>query len=270
MKISVVVPSLGGDLRRIIDSVNRGSMIPSEIIVCLPNNSHTVESVDHCDNLKVIYAGRYGQVYQRAVGFKAAKGDYVLQLDDDILLDKGCLERLLCALEQLPEKTSVSPCLFNVNGLPMYQQKKTGILSIYYRLINGKLGYQPGAITQAGTNFGVNPAETKEDLIQVDWLPGGCVLHRKENLILIDYYPNKGKAYCEDLIHSYLLRQSGIALFVDTRAKCTTPLNPRLSLMKDLVPDIKARHYFVKLANLSIVRMWIHYVVYVVRFLKFK
>lgn len=268
--ISVVIPSLGGDLCPMLDTLYLSKVQPDEVIICLPNDSHTIENINYYENLKVVYAERYGQVYQRAVGFKVAKGDYVLQLDDDILLDKDCLGRLLGTLEQLPTKSSVSPCLFNVDGSPMYQQKKNGVLSIYYRLINGKLGYQPGGITQAGTNFGVNPSETTEDLLQVDWQPGGCVLHRKENLILSDYYPNKGKAYCEDLIHSYLLRQSGVTLFVVTQAKCTTPLNPRLSLMKELVPDFKARRYFVKLANLSMVRMWVHYLVYVVRSLKFK
>jgi len=34
--------------------------------------------------------------------------------------------------------------------------------------------------------------------------------------------------------------------------------------------DYSARRYFVKLANLSIVRMWLYYVVYVVISLKLK
>jgi len=94
------------------------------------------------------------------------------------------------------------------------------------------------------------------------------VLHRKENLILYDYFPNKGKAYCEDLIHSFLLRESGVTLFVATDAKSTTPLNPKLSFIKELMADYRARRYFVKLANLSIVRMWLHYAVYLARSLK--
>jgi len=267
--ISVVIPSLGGDLCQMLDTLYLSGIQPNEVIICLPNDSHTFENIDHYENLKVVYAERYGQVYQRAVGFKASKGDYVLQLDDDILLDKDCLGRLLTTLEQLPKKSSVSPCLFDIDGSPMYREKKSGVLSIYYWLINGNLGYKPGGISQAGTNFGVNPTETTEELIQVDWQPGGCVLHRKENLVLIDYYPNKGKAYCEDLIHSFLLRKSGVSLFTDINAKCYTPLNPRLSL-HGLSADYSARRYFVKLANLSIVRMWLHYVVYVIRSLKLK
>jgi glycosyltransferase involved in cell wall biosynthesis len=65
-------------------------------------------------------------VYQRIVGFKHAKGDYVLQLDDDILLNNRCLERLVISLEELPEHSAVSPCLFNINGESLYE-------SIYLR-----------------------------------------------------------------------------------------------------------------------------------------
>jgi len=266
--LSVVVPSLGGDLCDTLDSVNAGSIYPDEIIICLPNDTHSVKDALKYKNLVVVYAEQYGQVYQRIVGFKYAKGDCVLQLDDDILLDRGCLEQLIASLKKLPESSTVSPCLFNINGKPLYESKKDGLLSIYYRLINGKTGHKSGGITLSGTNFGVNPSEVARKLIEVDWQPGGCVLHRKENLILSDYYPSKGKAYCEDLIHSHLLRHSGVKLFVDTHAKCTTPLNPTLSIGKEIVPDFKARLYFVKLANLSIARMLIHYMVYVVRSLK--
>ena len=41
--ISVVIPSLGGDLCNTLDSVNAGSICPDEIIVCLPNDTHYVK-----------------------------------------------------------------------------------------------------------------------------------------------------------------------------------------------------------------------------------
>jgi glycosyltransferase involved in cell wall biosynthesis len=263
--ISAVIPSLGGNLCDALDSVNAGSICPDEIIVCLPNESHFVQDALKYKNLTVVYAQQYGQVYQRIVGFKHAKGDYVLQLDDDILLNNRCLERLVISLEELPEHSAVSPCLFNINGESLYESKKTGLLSFYYQVINGKTGYKPGGITRAGTNFGVNPNDTEQDIVKVDWQPGGCVLHKQEELILQDYYPNKGKAYCEDLIHSFLLRKLGVDLFVNTRAKCATPINPRLSLLKEIVPDFKIRLYFVKIAGLSVTRMLLYYVVYIMR-----
>jgi hypothetical protein len=36
MNISVVIPSLGGDLCDTLDSINSSSVYPDEVIVCLP------------------------------------------------------------------------------------------------------------------------------------------------------------------------------------------------------------------------------------------
>jgi len=263
--LSVVIPSLGGDLCNTLDSANASSVCLDEIIVCLPNDTHSVKDAIKYKNLTIVYAQRYGQVYQRIVGFNHAKGDYVLQLDDDVLLGKQCLEKLIASLRGLPKHSTVSPCLFNANDKPLYEHKKDGFLSIYYRLINGKTGYKSGVITLAGTNFGVNVKDVNSDVVDVDWQPGGCVLHRRENLILEDYYPYGGKAYSEDLIHSYLLRKSGVSLFVSSDAKCIAKLNPRMSLRSELYLDFKARLYFVKMANLSIPRMCLHYIIYIVK-----
>ena len=79
MNISVVIPSLGGDLCEILDSINSSSVYPDEVIVCLPNHSHFVKNANRYENLTVIYAERYGQVYQRIVGFHQARGDYIFQ-----------------------------------------------------------------------------------------------------------------------------------------------------------------------------------------------
>jgi glycosyltransferase involved in cell wall biosynthesis len=265
MNISVVIPSLGGDLCDILDSINSSSVYPDEVIVCLPNHSHFVKNANRYENLTVIYAERYGQVYQRIVGFHQARGDYIFQADDDILLDKQCLEKLVNSLEELPKASTISPCVFDIHGEPFYKNSNTILLATYYYLVNGRHGYKPGGVTLAGTNIGVIPSDVTSNLVKVEWQPGGCVMHRRENLVLEDFYPYKGKAYCEDLIHSFLLRQAGVGLFVNTHAKCTAFLNPRPSLLNELVPDFKIRLYFVNMADLSKVRMLIHYMIYIIR-----
>ena len=120
-------------------------------------------------------------------------------------------------------------------------------------------------ISLAGTNFGINPSEVESDFLNLDWQPGGCVLHKKENLILKDFYPYRAKAYSEDLIHSFLLRQSGTSLFVVMKASCMTDLNQRLSIRKEIISDFKAKLYFVRMADLSISRMLIYYMIYVMK-----
>lgn len=67
-----------------------------------------------------------------------------------------------------------------------------------------------------------------------------------------------GKAYSEDLIHSFLLRQFGVSLLVNMKAICMTHLNLRLS---KFVSDFKAKRYFAKLENLSLIRMIAYYII---------
>jgi len=265
--LSVVIPSLGGNLCATLESLNSGTIVPDEIIICLPNRRHSVSNLNKYTNTLVIYSNRYGQVFQRICGFKRSHGDQVLQLDDDVIVFPDCLELLINTINSTKKSISVSPCWYDsADRMPLHKRKQSGFLmSLYYWLVNGNRGYRSGEVSLAGTNFGINPHEIIEKNVNVDWQPGGCVLHDKNNLILEDYYPYKGKAYSEDLIHSYLLKQSGTILVANTDAICMTHINPRLQLRKELVPEYRARKYFVKLAHLSITRMFIYYVIYVIR-----
>ena len=265
--ISVVIPSLGGDLSKTLDSLNSGSVKPDEIIICLPNDRHLVENVLAYENVIVIYSEKYGQVYQRICGFKEAKYDYVLQLDDDVVVSYNCIELLVDFLNKTHVKSAISPCWYNADtGKPLHQIRRSGLfMSFYYWLVNGSDGYRPGKVSLAGTNFGINPVEVEIDSLNLDWQPGGCVLHKKENLILKDFYPYKSKAYSEDLMHSFLLRQSGVSLFVVMKTTCMTNLKQGLSIRKEIISDFKARLYFVRMADLSMIRMFIYYMIYIMK-----
>ncbi len=89
---------------------------------------------------------------------------------------------------------------------------------LLFWVINGSEGYKPGQIGRSGINMGV--PEEPNDWNDLGWLPGGCVLHRRENLILFDFYPFRGKAYAEDLFHSLLLKKKGVRLLRIGAAIC--------------------------------------------------
>jgi len=253
-------------LSKTIYRLNSGSIKPNEILVCLPNNSHSLDSVSlgH-NNVKIVLCNAYGQVFQRSVGFKLAQYEYVLQLDDDILIDEFCIERLLHGLELLSFNSCISPVFLDQNKSPMHQKKSGFIARIYYQIINGKHGHSPGKITLAGTNFGVNFGDFHKNILEVEWQPGGCILHRKKNLIYDNFFPYKGKAFCEDLIHSFFLKEAGIRMYVTSEATCSTNSSSKLKFTTEIIRDIKARYYFVKLAKLSKTRMFIYYFFYLIR-----
>lgn len=219
-EISVVIPTLGGpSLAGTINRLNAGTLIPSEILVCIPDSEPEVTLSG--DNVRVLRTPFRGQVAQRAFGFKEAKSPFVLQIDDDMDVAPGCVEALLAGLKGLAPQSAVSPALFlrdtGEYAYSPYWDSRLIRARIELFLLNGPAGYEPGRISRAGYNF---PPRFDAGIQETQWLPGGCVLHRRENLVLESFYPWPGKAYAEDLFHSYTLRLRGIRLYVNGAAKC--------------------------------------------------
>jgi glycosyltransferase involved in cell wall biosynthesis len=223
--VSVVIPTLGGPtLENTINQINKGTIKPFEILVCIPEGyAHNVTHFKY-ENVKIVETNFGGQVRQRAYGFKLSKGNYVLQVDDDLELHHDCLERLI---EFIGTRTdvSVSPSLLdkNTHQPSSYMKKPDQSTGLLYKLlmwiVNGNEGYQPGVISKAGVNLAYS-FEAKNPY-EVEWLPGGCSLHIKANLVLENYYPFSGKAFAEDIWHSAILRNKGVRLYHCPEAVCS-------------------------------------------------
>ena len=265
--LTTVIATLGRDsLVDAVEALNRGTIVPDEILICIPANEFNRVSKLNFPNVKIITTDKKGQVSQRLVGFKNATHDTVMQLDDDVCVGKYCIESLLKTLEDEGPLVAVAPCLLCMStGDSAFKiNEKSKLLAIYYLLINGKAGFQPGTIGLSGVGFGVDPQAISTRIFNAEWLPGGCVMHKRENLVLADFYPFKGKAYNEDLIHSCLLRERGCRLIVNSKAHCfvekisSSSYGP-LEFLNNLAFDYRASKYFVKLSSRSYVRMNFHF-----------
>ena len=237
--LSVVIPSLGGNLDLTLDALNSGSIVPDEIIICLPNGSHSVDNLELYSNVTIIYSYKYGQVYQRICGFNRAKNRYVLQLDDDVIVDNNCISNLLGYMHTQDDNVALSPYWKKIGSHEDFcpGKKSAPYMSLYYWLLNSSDGYVPGGVSLAGTEFCVNKKDLPDGLkhIDVEWQSGGCVLHAKKNLITKNYYPFSGKAYSEDLFHSYLLRRKGVILRAVLTAIAFVDDNLGISIRRDLL-----------------------------------
>jgi glycosyltransferase involved in cell wall biosynthesis len=268
--ITVVIATLGGDsLKGAIEALNRGSIVPSDILVCIPvNEAHKVQYFSY-RNVKVLVTDCRGQVAQRAIGFRNASHDVVMQLDDDILVDEHCIEHLLKTLKIPGNKVAVAPSLMSLStGESVYKQPERNkiILKIYYWLMNGLAGYQPGKIDKSGSAIGIDPKNANNELFDVDWLAGACIMHYRENLVLDNFYPFEGKAYHEDVIHSYHLKSKGISLRVDSGARCWLESIPSsnygwMEYLKHFASDYRARKYSLRLYSRRSLRIYLFYLI---------
>src|ERR1043165_5309776 len=112
--VTVVIPTLGGQtLTTTIEALNQGSVRPAEILVCIPAPEAARVENAGLENVRVIVTERRGQVVQRAEGFRRAAHELVLQLDDDIVLDVQCVERLVSGLQALGNDAAIAPAMMN-------------------------------------------------------------------------------------------------------------------------------------------------------------
>ncbi|VUX54852.1 protein of unknown function [uncultured Woeseiaceae bacterium] len=271
--VSVVIPTLGGEsLSQTIEQLNSGTLVPSEILICIPEEDAC--RVDNLlfPNVMVVKTPCRGQVAQRALGFQEAKAPLVLQLDDDVLVRESCLQNMVGHMVGLVD-VAVGPKLYDIETQLHHSfLAPTTSLRWYERflfwVINGPDGYKPGQISGAGINMGV--PEKPDDWVDLGWLPGGCLLHQRENLILFDYYPFKGKAYAEDLFHSVLLRKKGVRLLRCGSAVCDVDsasgraMDP-VTFFKMYVRSAKAMKRFLIEIDGSILRLYLFLILNLVR-----
>lgn len=246
--LSVVIATLGGDsLSRTIEQLNRGTIVPMEILVCIPEEEVLCTDKLSFHNVQVVRTTCRGQVAQRAVGFQRASCDLVLQLDDDIYVRETCIEYLVARMSTFLD-VAVGPKLHDAQSgeYHSFMIPAAGKNSFFEKLLfwvaNGVRGYEPGQIGRAGVSMGV--PEEPGDWDDLGWLPGGCMLHRKNNLVLFDFYPFKGKAFAEDLFHSVLLKRKGVRLIRSGAAICDVDFTS--SFTSDPIGFVKAYRAYAK------------------------
>ena len=263
--ISVVSPTLGGpSLEATLAALGAGTVVPHEILICIPQREAATLRRLPGENVRIVPTPCRGQVAQRAFGFGLATQALVLQLDDDLHVDTDCLRLLREAMLERGTAWAVSSALVDLaTGQSVYQMPEPApfMTRLQFRLLNGSQGFQPGRIDRSGGAVGVDPLRSAQPFHEVDWLPGGCVLHYRKNLVLDDYFPFPGKAYCEDIIHSHHLTSRGIRLGIVSAARCGVDV-PRegqsvRAFMRELTADLRARRHYMHLTRRNPARAYL-------------
>ena len=274
--VSVVIATLGGPtLRGTIETLNQGSVVPDEILICIPQQEAPRVDDHRYPNVRVIVTSVRGQVAQRALGFREAKNDFVMQLDDDMSVSSTCVAQLVEACGKTDQRVAVAPALLDQNtGASVYKRPlKAGFISaVYFWLMNGSAGYVEGQLDKSGSAVGIDTDLSSDAVQSVGWLAGGCVMHRRENLVLENYWPLTGKAYYEDVVHSCILNKMGVHLLVDPRAKCSLEIVRQSSFTpKDfgqgLYRDYLARKFFMENYFQPSARLYFYYLTRILSYL---
>jgi len=250
-QLTIIIPSLLSNIdKKWIEQVNSFNQMKINIIISIPPNlSKKNKFINKFDkDILIIRSDKKGQVNQRQYGYKFIKTEYLMHMDDDIFISFNNLKILLNQFENLPIKSSIAPRVIinNDNNKDLFFKKYINLL--LYNHPEPRPGTISKSTFEVGHNFSLY---SNKEIESVDWIPGGISLIRKEHIIENQYFNFDGKAYCEDLMHSNLLKNNGIKLFISNKSFFTTETqNYKDFKIKDFIKfikkDFKARNHYRK------------------------
>lgn len=152
------------------------------------------EKIEPLANVRVYYsAENLGCPGGRRQAVKMAKGDYVINLDNDIIVSPGWLEELIVRAES---------------------DEKAGAVCCKTVFPNGTVQFNGGrySIDEGFVSFSLIDAEKKENDVSTalwhtcDWVPGGATLFKRDVLAHLDYSPGYVNAFEDNDISFQLTR----------------------------------------------------------------
>lgn len=171
-------------LSRMLNSLAQQSIQPLEMVVIDGSNNNETEKLCHdkISNLDttIIYhrAREIGAATQRNQAMQYATQNVIWLLDDDIIFEPNCVERLWKALQSNSSLGGVNAMITNQKYSPPGK-----ISSQLFKILHGRF-----ETTYAGKCIGPALNLLPEDnpnlpeIVPVEWLNSTCVMYRKEAL----------------------------------------------------------------------------------------
>ena len=245
--VDAVIPTLDGKkIYETINSLYSGKVKPKNTY-CVYYKKFDFKKFKKFKNIFFIKSKKKGQIEQRNLGIKKCKSNLILQLDDDIVLEKNTLFSLINSLKICGNSSAVGPAFFDQLKKYIYNSQDNFLSNLYKLLIcSAPYGSKKnGKITPLTLAYGVEISKKKK-LKKVDWLPGGCALYDKK-IASINFkkFPFRGKAYCEDIYYSIQRKNQKVQHYVDLKAKVITERSLNSKDFTEFLKEIKVRKYLL-------------------------
>lgn len=178
-------------LARFLESLEAQDVLPAELVICDASEDDDTCGLIHSlmpkwqlrfegrVSWRYLRAERAGLAPQRNQAVAAASQAYVWFLDDDIILEPGCLGFLYDAIAAHPRAGGVTATLVNEPYHP--PGKATRALMRWFEGGHERETYA-SACVGPGWTFLHDPTAAAQGLVRAGWLGGGCTIYRKEAL----------------------------------------------------------------------------------------
>ena len=180
--ISAIVPTIGRpeSLRALLESLAAQTCTVDEVIVADASVDERVKNLTDFETQSAqIRVNRVAvhppnAVRQRMAAIECARGEYLLFLDDDVVLEPGCVARMVELLEADDRVVAVTAD-FNNQTWP----EPTRLWQLYLRhFLNLKQNAWQGRVVGPLLRFGYNPVP--KEPCAIEWLGSGNSLVRRD------------------------------------------------------------------------------------------
>ena len=216
-----------------LDSIQNNIKSPKEVIICGTHKSDiSLLSKDFLknNNISFIVSKFANQIYQRNLALSKVKTSYILQLDDDLILDSNAIENYCRHFNKAnTNKKIVSGYTVLPNGEHMCSRVKalyenSRLIRMFYSFMNGFEEVKNMTILKSGRICPLVLEHQKDD--QPEWL-SSCLMFHKDAIDNQSMHLGdgvfEGKAYYEDVLFTLLLRKKGFTLILDKDIILTHP-----------------------------------------------
>jgi hypothetical protein len=214
IKLSVIVLFYFGErwIKECIRSLEKQSLSRSEYEIILVDNGGSTPSVGNYEgvpNTKILHFQiNYGFAGGNNRAMTHAEGEFIVLMNQDVVVHFNCLEKLITAFEHYPPAGAVSANMLMIssNDHPNRHAAIHKIVGLYKLT---RLGYA-SYFTQ----------ETDEDLIPVEFVSGNAMCFRRCMLNDVGNYlfDARLKSYAEDLDLSIRLKKTKWGMYVRPKA----------------------------------------------------
>ena len=215
-KLCIIIPTKDRpfELERLFNSMVSQDVLPEQIVVVDGGEPGVRELTDKFSNLPIDYLQVLppGLTRQRNAGLKIVRDDIDLIgfLDDDIVLQDGCLKNMLAFWDKAGD--DVAGAGFNIIDHPP-EGKPKWLEFLFKRYLKNK---PAGALLKVGRNMTYCPAPATAE---TQWLCGGATVWRRNIYDTFDYDEwFAGYGIVEDVDFSYRVSKTN-KLFVAADAQ---------------------------------------------------
>lgn len=215
MKIAILIATRNrpNELECLLESILMQSELPAQIVIVSSGKdiSYVIQRFEEELKLDHYHIDGYGQIRQKMFGVqKLSKDtDWVLFLDDDLILRKNSLEQLKKSIVEL-EKGETYPVIGIGIGIPSTSHLKKASFEKFIARLFLLDSDRAGAVLKSG-----HPVEylKSEHLVKTDWLNGVSAWRLDACLSYnFDFLDARYSAF-EDVIFSYKQRFRGNLVF---------------------------------------------------------